>query len=108
MKLLWTEQALSSLKAIKFYIEDKSSEPVARNFINKLIEKGEVLTKFPEMGRVVPEINSQNIRELIEGNYRIVYRIHKERIEILTVFEGHKLLEKKEILTFHEPISVIS
>ena len=49
------------------------------------------------MGRIVPEIGSFNIRELIEGNYRIVYRYSREKIEILTVFEGHKLLKEEDI-----------
>ena len=49
------------------------------------------------MGRIVPEINSPNIREIIEGNYRIIYRVAQEKIEVLTVFEGRKLLKKKEI-----------
>ena len=70
---------------------------IARNFIKKIIEKAETLVEFPEMGRVVPEINSPNIRELLEGNYRIVYRLSHKKIEILTVFEGHKLLERAEI-----------
>ncbi len=71
MKLLWTKQALLSLEAIKFYLEKNSSEPVAKSFIKKLIKKGEVLTTFPHIGRVVPEINSSSIRELIEGNYQL-------------------------------------
>lgn len=97
MKLLWTGQALLKLKSIQFYIENRSSSKIARDFIKKLMEKTEILTRFPEMGRVVPEINSPNIRELIEENYRLVYRLSQEKIEIITVFEGHKLLEKEEI-----------
>lgn len=97
MKLLWTEQALISLRSIQNYIESSSSEEVAKNFIKKLIDKTELLSTFPAMGRTVPEINSETFRELIEGNYRIVYRLTSEAIEILTVFEGHKILEIKEL-----------
>ena len=97
MKLLWTEQALISLRSIQNYIESFSSEEVANNFIKKLIARAELLPTFPEMERIVPEINSGIFRELIEENYRIVYRLTSEAIEILTVFEGHKILEIKEL-----------
>jgi len=48
---------------------------------------------------MVPEISNPEIRELIMKKYRIVYRIHEEVIEILTVFEGHKLLRTEELET---------
>ena len=51
------------------------------------------------MGRMVPEISNPEIRELIVKKYRIVYCIHEQKIEILTVSEGHKLfrIEKMEL-----------
>ena len=45
----------------------------------------------------MPELSVPEIREIVEQNYRIVYRITKTRIEILTIFEGHRLIRKKEI-----------
>jgi len=48
---------------------------------------------MPRSGRVVPELARDDVREVIVGNYRIVYRIEAEAIVILTVFEGHKLLK---------------
>jgi len=41
---------------------------------------------------VVPELRREDVREVIEGNYRIVYRVTKASVEVLTVFEGHHLL----------------
>ncbi len=49
------------------------------------------------MGRIVPEISNPEIRELIVEKYRIVYRVQEADIEILTVFEGHKLLRIDEL-----------
>jgi toxin ParE1/3/4 len=49
------------------------------------------------MGRVVPEIVNPDIRVLIFKKYRIVYRLTEQRIEILTLFEGHRLLRLDEI-----------
>jgi plasmid stabilization system protein ParE len=52
-----------------------------------------ILKENPEIGRIVPEINQADIRELIFKHYRIEYKIKSQRIDILTVFEGHRLLE---------------
>jgi toxin ParE1/3/4 len=48
------------------------------------------------MGRMVPETANPTIRELIFKDYRIVHRLLNDRIEILTVFEGHRLLRIEE------------
>jgi plasmid stabilization system protein ParE len=48
------------------------------------------------MGRRVPEIPGSDLRELVIRNYRIVYRVHHETIQILTVFESHKLLPQQD------------
>ncbi len=52
----------------------------------------------PFLGRQVPEINNKTIRELLFRNYRIVYKIKSDSIEILTVFEGHKLLDENNYI----------
>jgi toxin ParE1/3/4 len=55
------------------------------------------LADFPGSGRVVPEIGRMEIRELILGDYRIVYRHHVGRVEILTVFHGARLLSEESL-----------
>jgi len=47
---------------------------------------------------VVPELSFEQIRELIYKNYRIVYLVKKNSIEVLTIFEGHQLLDKEYIV----------
>jgi len=69
----------------------------ARKFVDSLIDNGETLGKNPRLGRVVPEISDLRIRELIVKNYRIVYRTRQDRIEILTLFEGHRQLKADDI-----------
>lgn len=93
MKVVWTENAVIDLERIEDYIYYDSPER-AIAFVEKLLNKGESLKDHIMRGRMVPEFGDKNIRELIEGNYRIVYRIAKQKIEILTIFEGHKLLQK--------------
>jgi len=96
VKVVWTEQALERLQEIEDFISSDSPDRAAR-FVAKLLERGDKLTAFPVVGRQVPELGSNAIREVLEGNYRIVYRLTPERIEILTVFEGHHLLPANDI-----------
>tara|TARA_Y100000590_G_C15525688_1_gene941137 strand:+ start:533 stop:829 length:297 start_codon:yes stop_codon:yes gene_type:complete len=96
MKIVWTRQALERLEEIEDFISRDSSSRAVK-FIDKLIKKGDSLESQPKCGRVVPEFGSPDIREIIEGNYRIVYRLKKSRIEILTVFEGHRLFSKEDV-----------
>ena len=96
MKVVWTEQALERLQEIEDFISQDSPIRAAR-FVAKLLARGDSMTPFPAVGRQVPELGSTAIREVLEANYRIVYRLTPERIEILTVFEGHRQLPVDEI-----------
>ncbi len=96
MKIFWTKEALLRLQEIEDYIS-RDNHIVAIEFVDKLISVTETLIDYPEKGRIVPELSFENIRELIHKNYRIVYLIKKNSIDILTVFEGHQLLKKEEI-----------
>jgi toxin ParE1/3/4 len=87
----WSKEALENLWKIEQYIGTDNPE-TAGTFVNFLIEQGARIAHNPNMGRMVPEISNPEIRELIVKKYRIVYRVHDQAIEILTVFEGHKLL----------------
>jgi len=97
MKLNWTKEALLRLQAIEDYIA-RDNTKAAVEFVDKLIYLAETLVNNPQKGRVVPELSIENIRELLHKNYRIVYLVKKSSIEILTVFEGHQLLKKEEVL----------
>lgn len=96
MTVIWTREALEKLNEIEEFIGTDNSER-AETFINYLIERGESILQNPKIGRAVPEILNPGIREIIVKKYRIVYRIKKEKIEILTVFEGHRLLRIDEL-----------
>ncbi len=60
--------------------------------------KVEQLKSTPEIGRIVSEINYRKIREIIYGNYRIIYRIEKKQISILTIRHGKQILPINEIM----------
>jgi len=74
VKIIWTDFAIEDLRLIHNYIS-KDSKLYADRFISKLITRIEQLEKFPQSGRVVPEFDNKILRELIESNYRIIYRI---------------------------------
>lgn len=97
MKLLWTEEAISNLREIEEFIARDNAE-TAIKFVDKLIDKAETLLENPKKGRVVPELSIEQIREIIYKKYRIVYLLKESSIEILTVFESHKLLREDEII----------
>ena len=80
---------MKDLKAINDFISLDSKFYAAR-FINRLIQRVDQLVLFPDSGRIVPEKNNPEIRELIEGNYRIFYRQHKNFITILRIHNAAK------------------
>jgi addiction module RelE/StbE family toxin len=92
MNIVWSEEANNNLVDIEDFIARDSLER-AIHFIEALISHTEeMLSDNPRVGRVVPEIGNPDIRELIHRGYRIVYRINEGTLEVLTVFEGHRLL----------------
>ncbi len=95
MKIDWTEPAISDLTAIREYI-GKDAEYYASSFIQKIIEAVEKLKRFPKLGRMVPEAEEKNIREIIFQNYRIMYKIQKNQIFILTIIHGSRNLSSLE------------
>ena len=91
MKIIWSNPAVSDLENIKNYI-DKDSQYYSSIFIEKIIESVDKLSKFPLIGRIVPEFNDQNIREIIYQHYRIIYKVNGKSIFILTVAHGGRNL----------------
>ncbi len=88
-EIIWSKFAIEDLKNIYDFIA-KDSSFYAKRHINKLSERVSQLIKFPNSGRIVPEFNKTSIRELIEGNYRIVYNINGEKIEIVRIHHSSK------------------
>lgn len=95
--LVWSKESLTNLQEIEDYIA-KDNPKAAVEFINKLIARAESIISHPGKGRVVPEITVDSIRELLYKNYRIVYMVRQKSVVIVTVFEGHKLLDTEETI----------
>jgi toxin ParE1/3/4 len=85
-----------TLEIAEYIAQDKPS--AAEKWINTVFSKVEELKSSPEIGRAVPEIRNDQFRELIYGNYRIIYPVEKTKISILTIRHGRQMLPIDEIL----------
>ncbi len=92
MKLIWSSEAFKDLDAIYEYIA-KDSSIYAQRLIERIQSRGEQLVAFPKAGRKTPEMNRPDIREVLEGSYRIIYHLNEQddEIEILTILHGARL-----------------
>ncbi len=98
VQINWTLQALSDLKDIADYIS-KDSKHYAKLQVIRLKSSVEILKNQIEIGRIVPEFDRENLRQIIEGNYRIVYKIvNKDRVDILTIHHSSRDLKSRKIL----------
>lgn len=96
-EIRWTPQAIEDIENIAKYIA-KDSPKYASIQVEEFIDAALVLEDFPYSGRIVPEIGNKNIRELIVGFYRLIYRIRNTNvIEIITVYHSHRLLRPKDL-----------
>ena len=94
----WTELAILDLNDSGEYIS-KDSIRYAEITVEKLFLSTDILELNPFAGRVVPEFGTESIREIIKGNYRIVYRVVSEnRIDILSAHHSKRLLSNNPIL----------
>ena len=93
-KVIWTELSLADLRNIYEFISKDSIFYAARQ-IEKIVERVEQIENFPDSGRIVPEFNNNSLRELIEGNYRIIYHIvSEEQIGIVRIHHSASSLNK--------------
>jgi toxin ParE1/3/4 len=98
VQIRWTKTALLDLKSIYEFIA-KDSKNYAKLEVIKLKTRTQLLKKVPLLGKEVAEKGVISIRELNEGNYRIIYKIiDSERVDILTIHHTARDLEKREIL----------
>jgi len=87
--VIWSTPARNDLKQIYDYIA-KDSKYYAKNVVEKIITKSENLNEFPEIGRVVPEIGDDNVRELVIYSYRLIYEVVPDNVQILAIIHGKR------------------
>lgn len=87
----WSNDALLDLDAISEYISQDSPEN-AKKFIQEIFKNVENLSTFPFMGRTVPDQSNEKIREILHKNYRIIYEIKDDFVEVLIIIHGSRIL----------------
>lgn len=92
VKVIWTDFAIEDLRSIHDYIS-QDSKTYADRFVEKLISRVDQLEYLPNSGRVVPEFNNELLRELIEGNYRIIYKLNSDSIGIVRIHHSARQLK---------------
>lgn len=97
VQINWTIQSQEDLKNIYDYIS-KDSKQYAKLQVIRLRNRVSILQNYSLAGRIVPEINKDNFRELVEGSYRIIYKIISEnQVDILTVHHSARDLGNRKI-----------
>jgi plasmid stabilization system protein ParE len=96
VKVVWTDQALARLVAIGEFVA-QDGPTAAQRLVASLVDRGDSLARLPRRGRPLPGHEQAGLRELIDGNFRIVYRTRGDTVEILTVFERHRLLPEEDL-----------
>ena len=86
-RVVWTRPARDDLREIRAYIA-QDSERYARVVTARVVAAVRRLREYPLSGRVVPELGRSTVRELIEGTYRIVYRLTPDAVQVLAVVHG--------------------
>ena len=92
LEVTWSPEATEDLELIAEYIA-RDSEYYARAVVTEILSVSRNIGEFPLIGRIVPEIGNENIRERFIYSYRLVYRIEPERVLIVAVIHGKRLLE---------------
>jgi len=87
--VIWSIPARNDLKLIYDYIA-KDSRYYATNVVENIVSKAENLDEFPEIGRVVPGIGDENVRELIIYSYRLIYEVVLNDVQILAIIHGKR------------------
>lgn len=93
----WTSQSLVDIENIADFIA-KNSDKYAKIQVQRFFERVSILETNPLLGKVVPELKNKTIRELLTGNYRIIYRVvNKKRVDIITIHSSFRLIENSPV-----------
>ena len=97
MKIIWTQNADTDLENLVEYISEDSNI-YAQAFALEILDAVQRLKDFPKSGRVVPEYQQENTREIIVGHYRVVYETAGSTVRVLTIIHGARILRLRHEL----------
>lgn len=93
LRITFAASAFADLEQVRAWYADQQVADVGERLLGEIIAAVERLADFPESGRVVPEFDLPQLREIIHPPFRIVYRLDPERVRIVRVWRGERLLE---------------
>jgi plasmid stabilization system protein ParE len=96
LRIYWSPLAVDRLENIFEYISKEDNDATYK-LVSKILKKVETLSKFPERGRKVPEANREEIREVFESEYRIIYRVEAKRVFVLSIRNFKQLLPDNDL-----------
>ncbi len=93
MKICLTDSAVEDLRELQVYYEEQLVPQVGTQFTTEILDRIESLTDNPDIGRIVPEFDADNIRELIHKPFRVVYLRESSSIFVIRVWRSERILE---------------
>jgi toxin ParE1/3/4 len=100
----WTPRARADLKALHDYIA-KDSRQNAQRVAREILHKADALAEPPRPGRMVPEVNDPDLREISAYSWRIIYHLRNNSVFIVTLIHKHRLPGAEDLLPDHDPLS---
>ncbi len=91
MKVYWTDAAVADLHAVEAYIS-RHSPRYANAMVHRIIDRTDSLVQHPLIGSLVPEYETESLRELLETPYRIIYQVLSEQIHVIAVLHAARRL----------------
>jgi len=89
-QVVWSSEALKDVDAIAEYIS-RDSPAYAATVVKKILQSTHNLAQRPFLGRIVPEMEQEEIRECFVFSYRIIYRLRQTTITVAAVIHGRQL-----------------
>ena len=89
--VVWSPRAIDDVNDIAAHIA-QDSEAYAASVVRVILSKTRKLAEFPRIGRIVPELDDETIREVFAYSYRIIYDVTDNQVTIATVVHGSRML----------------
>jgi plasmid stabilization system protein ParE len=96
VQISFAHSAIQDLEGVLAYYTGEGVPEVGRRLVADVVGAVETLAAYPDMGRVVPEFNTDDLRELIRPPFRIIYRREPRRIRVVRVWRSERLLKLTE------------
>jgi len=93
-RLEWSQAAIEDLESIALYVA-RDSSVYAAAVVKAILNITRNLSRFPFAGRVVPEMDDDNIREMFVYSYRVIYRTRGRIITVASIVHGRRILDLK-------------